>query len=371
MPPPKPPIWFDANILIDIQDGKKPRATTAEKSASEAFEAGITNLQKDGHDLLLPPRAKFEFLRGPQDQAGQDLLNSLGIKEDGMVTQIPRQQVWGWGEEGRNSGLSAPDADVIAQVRAGAQARGVNNPVFLTRDAGGTLVAMRRRGVMAVEYTPSLARTQIPANPPAPRPEPVPTPPTPVPTPRIGSVGEEGLAGAAKAGFKAGLKGLYSAETIVGVAADLLLIYADKVAAREAIRTIQIKFMKEGFAKGVAAGVMGWTEQEVKSTLMNRVTNFRVQGLADPAGTLTTSFILQLAERIENYAVLVGFRFSSSKTLQWKQDIRAKGYQVLQKYGYYFGTDPAALFEYNFIDKLASVLRPTTDSMVETAIRFN
>jgi hypothetical protein len=139
----------------------------------------------------------------------------------------------------------------------------------------------------------------------------------------------------------------------------------------EALRRIKIKFTKEGLAKGVAAGVMGWTEEEVALNLMNHVTDYRIQGLEDPAGFLTNVSIFQLAEAQENYAVAVGYQYSSSKTLKWKKEMGAKGFQVLREYGYYFGEDPGALFEYDFIDKLAWVLRATTDSILEHEFRFD
>ena len=111
---------------------------------------------------------------------------------------------------------------------------------------------------------------------------------------------------------------------------DLILAVADKVAAREADRKIKIKFLKEGFAKGVAAGVMGWTEQEVGLNLKNHVTPFRVRDLGDPAGFLPADYILQVAEAYENYAVEVGYQFSSSKTSEWKQDMRSKGFPPMR-----------------------------------------
>jgi hypothetical protein len=84
-------------------------------------------------------------------------------------------------------------------------------------------------------------------------------------------------------GVLEGVKGAFSAEGIAAEILNAILLLADKGAARDTIRTIQFKFMKAGFAKGVAAGVMGWTTDEVESTLMNRVTDFRVQDLGDPA----------------------------------------------------------------------------------------
>ena len=175
---------------------------------------------------------------------------------------------------------------------------------------------------------------------------------------------------AAPGSFAEGLKGAFSAENIAAAIPEVVLAIADKVAAREAIRRIETKFAKEGFAKGVAAGVTGWSKDEVRLNLKNRVTPFRVEGLEDPAGFLTRSYILQLAEAYENYAVDLGYQFSSSKTQDWKNDMTAKGWEVLTKYGYYFKGDPEVyLFEYNFIDKLAFALHPITDRIVEEAIQ--
>jgi hypothetical protein len=175
---------------------------------------------------------------------------------------------------------------------------------------------------------------------------------------------------ALKAGFKAGLRDALSAESIAALIPEIILAVADKVAAREACRTIQVKFIKEGFAKGVAAGVMHWSAEEVASELKNHVTHFRVRGLGDPAGFLSMGYILQLAEVYENYAVDVGYHFSASKPPQWKDDLRAKGFALLKKYGYSFSSE-AALFEYGFIDKLAWVIRDTTNAIVGPAIRLN
>jgi len=361
MAPPKPPVWLDTNILIDIHNGQRATASAAEKALSRRFEAEILNLAKDGHEVLISPRVKFEFLKGPRAQSGQKLLTELRIVEDKMMTQVPRAQVWTWGNEGINHGLSAFDSDVVAQVRAGGLVRGIKDPVFLTRDSGGTLTAMRRRGVQALDFRAPEVRLKVPRNTPPPPPE---VPPAPA-----GPIAREGFWSGAKAGFKAGLKDAFKAENIAAMIPDLVLLLADRVAAREAFKNIQVKFTKEGFAKGVAAGVMGWSEEEVASTLMNRITPFRVQGLEDPAGILSRTTILQVAEAQENYAVAIGFQFSSAKDLNWKREMVAKGSKILHQYGYYFGTDPQALFEYEFIDKLAWTLRATTDSIVEPAIR--
>jgi hypothetical protein len=205
-----------------------------------------------------------------------------------------------------------------------------------------------------------------------PKPEsPVEAPEGVIPTPTAAlepKVGFRARLSAAKGSFGAGLKAAFSAENIAAAIPEAVLAVADRIAARDAIRRIETKFAKEGFAKGVAAGVTGWTEEEVSSNLKNRVTAFRVQGLEDPAGFLTTAYILQLAEAYENYAVDLGYRFSSSKTLKWKADMRDKGFAVLVRRGYHFGEDPQVLFEYDFIDKLAWVLRPTTNPIIDGAI---
>jgi hypothetical protein len=173
---------------------------------------------------------------------------------------------------------------------------------------------------------------------------------------------------AAKGNFRAGIKGAFSAPSLVSMIPEVVLAVADKVAAREAIRAIQVKFVKEGFAKGVAAGVMWLTKEEVSSNLKNRVTPFRVKGMEDPGGILTLPYILQLAEAYENYGVDLGYQFSSSKWKKWKDVMRAKGLAALAKDGYYFGKDPQVFVEYNFIDKLAWELRFTTNPIVEEAI---
>jgi hypothetical protein len=188
-----------------------------------------------------------------------------------------------------------------------------------------------------------------------------------VPAPKVPPL-EGGFGTAFKSGFMEGLKGAFSPEGIASMIPEVVLAIADRVALRDAIRAIETKFAKEGFAKGFAAGVTGWTEEEVGSNLKHRVTPFRVQGLQDPAGFLTLTVILQLAEAYESYAVDLGFRFSSSKTLKWKSDMLATGFTVLAKYGYHFGDDPQGLFEYGFIDKLGWVLRTTTDPIVDQAI---
>jgi hypothetical protein len=166
------------------------------------------------------------------------------------------------------------------------------------------------------------------------------------------------------------LDGLLSAETLVGIAATVFLAYADKVAAETAIERIQIFFLKEGFAKGLAAGVMSWTEDEVKSEALNRVTNFRVQGMADAAGHLTMGYILKLAETCENYAVAVGYFWAYRRPNEWKIDMVKRGMAYLKQTGYdNWGSDEDVLFHYEFLAKLAWALRKQSDEIVGPRIR--
>jgi hypothetical protein len=243
----------------------------------------------------------------------------------------------------------------------------LENKIASVRGAGNTAPPVTE----IQDDTPSV-KTQIPDESPPPAPEvdvPSLTPEVVVPKPGVGSA--RIYLDAAKAGIKAGLKSLLTAETLVGVAATLGLAYADKVAAEDAIRRIKVKFIKEGFAKGVAAGVMRWTEDDVALNAMNRVTTFRVQGLGDPAGYLNLAYILKVAEVYENYAVGVGYYFSYSQSLQWQQKMRAEGFARLKQFGYYnYGLNEGDLFEYDFIANLAWALHWHTNKIVEPAIRF-
>jgi hypothetical protein len=275
-------------------------------------------------------------------------------------------------------GLSIPDANMVAEVRAAGAARGLRNPLLVTCDRKA-IPAIRRRSVavlepkdisVPVEPRPLAVRTQVQVHPPEPSPPkpPVTSPPNPpIMPPKAGSLPR--LRRFAN-DLLEGAKGAFPAESIAAEIPEMILFLADKRAARDTIRKIQIKFIKSGFAKGVAAGAMGWTTDEVESTLMNRVTDFRVQDLGDPAGTLSHAYILQLAEAYENYAVEVGYVYSSSKSQRWKSNMLHKGFPVLKRYGYYFGDNPEVLFEYDFLDKLAWVLSPTTDAIVRPAIRI-
>jgi hypothetical protein len=340
------PIWLDSNILMKIDNGTLPSGI-----------AEITGLQMNGYEILITPSVETEFLLPPGSRfTGADiarrkaLLKRLKIGIDTRVSEVPMEQTRAWFEAGLDQGLKKPgDAQLIAHVRASAQARGIRNPVLLTLDAKD-MNAMRRMGVYAERFGSKIS-AHVTGRPPL------------VPRASVGSGSfSQATKAAIKAGIKAGLKDALSAENIVP---DVLLGVADRFAAREAVGKIKDKFAQEGFAKGVAAGVMGWTEQEVASNLLNRVTEVRIEKLEDPGGILSRPTIFKLAQAQENYAVAVGYQFAFSKTNQWKADMRGKGFTVLVNHGYHFPNDPAVLFEYNFIDKLAWVLRPTTDSILK------
>lgn len=368
-PPPKPPAWLDTNLLINIEKGARPD-----------LELALLNMQRDGHELLIPPCVEIEFVygqkRGVADAVkARAVLNRLRIHVDTMTNQTPMQQLRIWRDEAMANGLKPGDADVVAHVRAGGAARGLRNPVLFSLDTGVQKIGTQS-GVGALEprNIPVKARpvrTQVQVHPPetpAQKPPATSPPKSPMMPPKAGSFGR--LRRFAN-GFLEGVKGAFTAESIAAEIPEMILLLADKRAARDTIQKIQIKFIKSGFAKGVAAGVMGWTTEEVESTLMNRVTDFRVHDLGDPAGKLDRSYIFQLAEAYENYAVEVGYVYSSSKHQKWKSDMLHKGFPVLKRYGYYFGGNPEALFEYDFLDKLAWVLQPTTDAIVEPAIRLD
>jgi len=187
-------------------------------------------------------------------------------------------------------------------------------------------------------------------------------PPVTAPKPELGRWG----------GAKLGLKQAFTPKNIAGgLVAEIPMIvlhFADRAAASEASRHIQVKFAKEGYGKGIAAAVMGWTADEVGSKLMNHVTSYRVRGLGDAAGHLGAAYIFQLAQAYENYGVAVGYEFARAQTLDWLGGLRTRGFEALLSRGYRFADDPALLFEYEFIDKLAYVLRSVTDPMADAAI---
>jgi hypothetical protein len=172
--------------------------------------------------------------------------------------------------------------------------------------------------------------------------------------------------GGFRAGFKASLAGAFSPTNLVALAAEIILSVADREAAKDALRNIQTTFLKQGYARGVAAGVMGWTDEEVQMNLKYHVSVESVRSFHDPGGILTRAQMFQLAEASENFAVDYGFFTSSGKPNSWKKDMRERGFRIMMSSGYdhFFKADPAVLFEFEFIDKLAWALKRTTDTMV-------
>jgi hypothetical protein len=52
MPPtPKPPVWLDTNVLVKIERRERPD-----------LELELLKMERDGHELLIPPCVEIEFL---------------------------------------------------------------------------------------------------------------------------------------------------------------------------------------------------------------------------------------------------------------------------------------------------------------------
>jgi predicted nucleic acid-binding protein len=370
-------IIIDANLIRNIAQGNR--------AAAEAMK----KLLASGRRVYISQAAYNEVLGTNPPLPGQykALLNDLGIKvspassapKSGMITArgnvyadnmaqeanaakgVPGPMPEYGGIRNPASGLKTRPADAFVA----AEAKSLDAELWTldkqfarqARQQGVKIAAESSLPSVGGAEDVSVARKLLQPEAPA-------VTPAAVPKPGFGPTRLSNI----KAGFKAGLKGAFSPASIASMIPQVVLAIADKVAAQEAIKTIQVKFIKEGFAKGVAAGVMRWNDEEVASNLKNRITHFRVQGLGDAAGLLNMGYILQLAEAYENYAVDVGYYYCSSKPPQWKDDLRAKGYALLVKYGYTFSAE--ALFEYDFIDKLSWVLRDTTNLIVGPAIKF-
>src|SRR5688572_11676781 len=128
----KPPFWLDANVLINLDRWRHKPNFAVPKAA---YEAELIRLRADGHELLLTPQAKREVLFGGKNHTPRDtlrmhqMLTRFGIKIDTMGSQVSRQQIDDWIKLGMKHGLSAEDARLVAEVKASAQARNVQNPV--------------------------------------------------------------------------------------------------------------------------------------------------------------------------------------------------------------------------------------------------
>jgi hypothetical protein len=363
-------VWLDTSILIEIDRNHQPQAAL--------YEREIAALQRDGYEVLIPEAVEVEFLQKPTGAANkakaQAVVDRLKLKVDRMANQVPKEQVSAWYEEATKHAISKEDAAVVAAAKAGAAVRGMRNPVLFTREIKqGHIARMRQRGVMALEFAgpSSPLPGPKPPTPTAPRTPSTPSTPTgagPKP-PRTGFF--RARLNTAKVALKEGLKGALSPEGLASMLPELVLAIADRVAAKEAIRNIQLKFLKEGFGKGLAAGAMGWTQHEVDMELRHRVTPYRIKGMEDPAGYLTRAYMLQLAQAYEDYGVDVGFEYSTGKTLAWKKSMLARGMPALAAYNWHFPNDPEMLFEYDFLEKLSWAMKDATNAIIEPMIREN
>jgi hypothetical protein len=347
-------VWFDTSLLIDIESG--------------ALKGGLDELarmQKDGFRMLLPKHVETEFLfskAGAENMAKrQAFLQRFGLQVDNMASQVPLAQVRAWTDQATAAGLGHGDAKMVAHVRASAQVRNVRNPVLLSQNTKD-IAKMRVQGVNALRFEPTVAlKRKMPlavhGSGGGTKPKASVTPATGTPT--------------RGAMFKAGMKGAFSAASIASMIPDVILKIADRAAAKQALRNIQVKFIKAGFARGVAAGIMHWTEAELDANSKNRMTNPRLQGMGDAAGMLKLGDMFKLAEAVENHAVDIGYAYAGTRDPAWKNELRDKGFAFLRNTRYHFGDDPEALFEFEFIDKLAWAIHGSTDTIIGPAIKFN
>ena len=79
----------------------------------------------------------------------------------------------------------------------------------------------------------------------------------------------------------------------------------------------------------------------------------------------------QLAEAVENYAVDIGYAYAGTRDPAWKNELRDNGLAYLRNARYHFGDDPEALFEFEFIDRLAWAIHKSTDAIIGPAIKFD
>jgi hypothetical protein len=167
------------------------------------------------------------------------LLGRLHVTADRMAARVPVGRLRQWVEEGTHHGLSLPDARMVAEVKASAQARGIGQPVLLTLDEGGTLLAMRRRGVNAVGFSARPIRT-TPVTP---------THAQPLPGIRVPPPKSRGLA------IKIG-----GTLALVGLTALLTLIFGDPVQKQNDRR------LAEAFAK-LATEMDKWVAGNVRMVI--------------------------------------------------------------------------------------------------------
>lgn len=346
-------VWFDTSLLIDIESG-----------ALRGGADELARMHRDGFKMLLPKHVETEFLHSPQGARNlanrQAFLQRFGMEVDTLTAKVPLAQVRAWTDQAAAAGLGPGDAKMVAHVRASAQVRNIRNPVLLSQNTRD-IARMRLQGVNAMRFEPVALKPRmhvaVHGGGKATKPKVSISPATGAPT--------------RGAMFKAGLKGAFSAASIASMIPDVILKFADRAAAKAALQNIQVKFIKEGFARGVAAGVMRWTEAELDANSKNRVSSFRLQGMGDAAGMLKLGDIFKLAEATENYAVDIGYAYAGTQKPSWKDQLRDKGFAFLRNTRYHFGEDPEALFEFEFIDKLAWAIHSSTDAIIGPAIKFD
>lgn len=349
-------VWFDTSTLIDIESG--------------ALSGGLDELarmQKDGFKMLLPKHVETEFLYSPQGAKNlaqrQAFLKRFGMEVDNLAARVPISQVRQWTDDALKAGLGHGDAKMVAHVRASAQVRNVSNPVLLSRNTKD-FAKITGQGVNALHFEPVklTPKLRTAARGGAAPPKPPATPPTAgVPTPPPTRAGM----------FKAGLKGAFSAASLASMIPDVILAFADRAAAKTAMQNIQTKFLKAGFARGVAAGIMRWNEAELDKVAKNKTSVDQLRGMGDAAGMLKLGDMFKMAQAAENYGVDIGYMFAGSKDPTWKDELLSKGFTTLRNARYHFADRPNATFEFEFIDKLAWAIHLTTDAIVGPAIKFS
>ena len=132
------PIWLDSNTMIRLSKGDK------------ALEAELVQMRGEGRQLLIPPKVNDEILNGnvltakkgktnmpsPVDRGNIEALKGrLKIKVDMEGKTVGQKQRINTAVKAGGN-LSKSDALVLSQVKASAQARGVQKPELFTTDAG-------------------------------------------------------------------------------------------------------------------------------------------------------------------------------------------------------------------------------------------
>lgn len=194
------PVWIDANVMAHVANG------------DAAWEAYLIQLRRSGRQLLMPPAANNEYLNGnPLTMKGnkpvhqqapsastrvrlEQLQRQLGVQVDMQGSKLSQAQRIDWATQQhvkRPKNQSVPssldrisesDSLVLSQVRAGAEARSVKNPVLLTAESKAVVKEAHIYGVTAVNRPPTSNTPPPPQPPKVPAEEPRPAPSRPVNT---------------------------------------------------------------------------------------------------------------------------------------------------------------------------------------------